>query len=188
LLDLYGYLDRDGDGWRDLPDGTPLVIDMNGQSDALSRSLDELVVKSMSAIGVRVKIKIAQWPENLKAARSGKYMFWSVGGSAAGSDGQGALARYDSRQIGGQNMARFKRPEFDDLFDRLQVMPDGPERDALFREAKLVAVAWMPYKYRVNRLLTDMSYPWLIGYRRTVFWQDWWQYVDIDDSLRLAAR
>ena len=21
LLDLYGYVDRDGDGWRDLPDG-----------------------------------------------------------------------------------------------------------------------------------------------------------------------
>ena len=32
LLDLYGYVDRDGDGWRDLPDGKPLVI------DALDRS------------------------------------------------------------------------------------------------------------------------------------------------------
>jgi ABC-type transport system substrate-binding protein len=183
LLDLYGYKDRDGDGWRELPDGSPLVIEMNGQSDALNRSLDELVVKSLTAVGVRVKIRIAQWPENLKAARTGKYMFWSVGGSAAGSDGQGALARYDSRQIGGQNMARFKRPEFDKLYDRMQQIPDGPERNELFNEAKRMAVAWMPYKYRVNRLLTDMSYPWLIGYRRVVFWQDWWQYVDIDTSL-----
>jgi ABC-type transport system substrate-binding protein len=184
LLDLYGYRDRDGDGWRELPDGSPLVIEMNGQSDALSRSLDELVVKSLTAVGVRVKIRIAQWPENLKAARTGKYMFWSVGGSAAGSDGQGALARYDSRQIGGQNMARFKRPEFDKLYDRMQQIPDGPERNELFNEAKRMAVAWMPYKYRVNRLLTDMSYPWLIGYRRVIFWQDWWQYVDIDTTLQ----
>jgi ABC-type transport system substrate-binding protein len=184
LLDLYGYRDRDGDGWRELPDGSPLLIEMNGQSDALSRSLDELVVKSLTAVGVRVKIRIAQWPENLKAARTGKYMFWSVGGSAAGSDGQGALARYDSRQIGGQNMARFKRPEFDKLYDRMQQIPDGPERNELFDEAKRMAVAWMPYKYRVNRLLTDMSYPWLIGYRRVIFWQDWWQYVDIDTTLQ----
>ncbi|MEP7099763.1 MAG: ABC transporter substrate-binding protein [Burkholderiales bacterium] len=183
LLDLYGYKDRDGDGWREQPDGSPLVIEMNGQSDALNRQLDELLVKSMAAVGVRVKVKIAQWPENLKAARAGKYMFWSVGGSAAGSDGQGALARYDSRQIGGQNMARFKRPEFDKLYDRLQEIPDGPEREALFNQAKQIAVAWMPYKFRVNRLLTDMSYPWLIGYRRTIFWQDWWQYVDIDTTL-----
>ena len=26
LLDLYGYVDRDGDGWRDMPDGSPLVL------------------------------------------------------------------------------------------------------------------------------------------------------------------
>ena len=29
-----------------------------------------------------------------------------------------------------------------------------------------------------------MSQPQLLGYRRPVFWLDWWQYVDIDDSLR----
>ena len=183
LLDLYGYKDRNSDGWRERPDGSPLLIEMNGQSDALNRQLDELVVKSLTAVGLRVKIRIAQFPENLKAARAGNFMFWSVGGSAAGSDGQGALARYDGRQIGGQNMARFSRPEFDKLYDRMQEIPDGPERAALFDEARRVAVAWMPYKFRVNRLLTDMSYPWLIGYRRVIFWQDWWQYVDIDTAL-----
>ena len=183
LLDLYGYKDRDGDGWRERPDGSPLLIEMNGQSDAINRQLDELVVKSLTAVGIRVKVKIAQFPENLKAARAGNFMFWSVGGSAAGSDGQGALARFDSRQIGGQNMARFKRPEFDKLYARMQEIPDGPEREALFNEARQIAVAWMPYKYRVNRVLTDMSYPWLIGYRRVIFWQDWWQYVDIDMAL-----
>ena len=42
----------------------------------------------------------------------------------------------------------------------------------------------MPYKNTLNRLALDMSYPQLIGYRRPVFWLDWWQYVDIDDTLR----
>jgi hypothetical protein len=31
-----------------------------------------------------------------------------------------------------------------------------------------------------------MSYPQLLGYRRPVFWNDWWQYVDLDDALRPA--
>jgi ABC-type transport system substrate-binding protein len=26
LLDKFGYVDRDKDGWRDLPDGKPLVL------------------------------------------------------------------------------------------------------------------------------------------------------------------
>jgi hypothetical protein len=29
-----------------------------------------------------------------------------------------------------------------------------------------------------------MAQPWLIGYRRPVFWSEWWQYVDIDESQR----
>jgi hypothetical protein len=66
----------------------------------------------------------------------------------------------------------------------MTVIPDGPEREALFDQANRLAVAYMPYRFRIHRLLTDMSYPWLIGYRRPVFWQEWWQYVDIDDSLR----
>ena len=28
LLDMFGYADKDGDGWRDLPDGTPLVLQL----------------------------------------------------------------------------------------------------------------------------------------------------------------
>jgi ABC-type transport system substrate-binding protein len=183
LLDVYGYKDRDGDGFREMPDGSPLELQIASQSDQTTRALDELTSKNLRAIGLRTKLKVAQWPENLKAARAGAFMIWSLGGSAAGSDGQGALARFDSRQIGGQNMARFRLPAFDAIFARMEMIPDGPERDELFDKAKRLAVAYMPYKMRVNRILTDMSYPWLIGYRRPVFWQEWWMYVDIDPAL-----
>ena len=37
---------------------------------------------------------------------------------------------------------------------------------------------------RVIPTATDMAYPGLIGYRRPDFWNDWWQYVDIDESLK----
>ncbi len=183
LLDLYGYRDRDGDGLRELPDGSPLELVIASQPDSTTRALDELTTKNLRALGLRVKLKVAQWPENLKAARAGGLMVWSLGGSAAGSDGLGALARFDSRQIGGQNMARFRLQAFDELYTRMETMPDGAEREALFDQAKRLALAYMPYKMRVNRILTDMSYPWLIGYRRPVFWNEWWMYVDIDTAL-----
>jgi ABC-type transport system substrate-binding protein len=183
LLDVYGYKDRDGDGFREMPDGSPLELRIASQSDQTTRALDELTTKNLRALGLRSKLKVAQWPENLKAARAGAFMIWSLGSSAAGSDGQSALARFDSRQIGGQNMARFRLPAFDAIFARMEMIPDGPERDELFDKAKRLAVAYMPYKMRVNRILTDMSYPWMIGYRRPVFWQEWWMYVDIDPTL-----
>jgi hypothetical protein len=40
----------------------------------------------------------------------------------------------------------------------------------------------MPYKFTLNRVSLDMAHKRVIGYRRPVFWLDWWQYVDIDDN------
>ncbi len=186
LLDLYGYRDRDGDGWREMPDGSPLALKINTQSDQRSRKIAEVMHRSLAALGIRSESVISQWPENLKAARAGKLQMWTVGSQADAPDSIGALARYDSRQIGGQNMARFRLPGFDALFDRANAIADGPERKALFEQAQALALAYMPYKYTLNRISTDMAHPWLIGYRHPVFWTDWWQYVDIDETLRVA--
>jgi ABC-type transport system substrate-binding protein len=182
LLDLYKFADRDGDGFREMPDGSPLLLRVSTQSQQRDRKIAEVLTNNMKTLGVRVQSVIAQWPENLKAARAGKYQMWSLGGSAAAPDASGSFARFDSHQIGGQNMARVRLPALDTLYERLQRLPDGPERTATFREAERIAVAYMPYKFTLNRVSIDMTQPQLVGYRRPVFWQDWWQYVDIDPT------
>ncbi len=183
LLDLYGYTDKDGDGWRDMPDGSPLRLEMNTQPDGLSRKLDELRKKDMDAIGIRMDFASKKWPENLKAARAGNFMMWGVGSVATAPDGASILQRYDGRQIGSGNLARFKLPAFDVLYDRISVTPDGPERLAMMAEANRIAVAYAPYKATVHRIITDMTQPWLLGYRRPVFWNYWWHMIDIDAAM-----
>ncbi len=113
LLDLYGYVDRDGDGWREQPDGSPLVIEISTQPDQASRRLDELQRKDFGAIGIKTEFKQAKWPENLKSVRSGKYMVWRVGQSAAAPDGQPSFDMGATIHKGGQNLARFSNKEFD---------------------------------------------------------------------------
>ena len=186
LLDLYGYTDRNGDGWREMPDGSPLLLKVNTQSDQRSRKISEVMNKNLTALGIHVQSVVAQWPENLKAVRAGKLQMWAVGAYASQPDAIGAFDRFDSAQIGGQNFARIKLPALDDLHSRIQQLPDGPERLAALRDSEKLALAYMPYKSTVNRLAIDMTYPQLLGYRRPVFWLDWWQYVDIDNSLRPA--
>jgi ABC-type transport system substrate-binding protein len=186
LLDLYGYVDRNGDGWRELPDGSPLLLKISTQADLRSRRIAEVMDRNMRALGIRVESLVAQWPENLKSARAGKLQMWSVGFYAAGPDAEGVYQLYDSREIGGQNYARFRLPEVDALHERLQLLPDGPERAAAFERIAKLALAYMPYKFIVERRSVDMTQPQVIGYRRPVFWLDFWQYVDIDDTLRKA--
>jgi ABC-type transport system substrate-binding protein len=153
---------------------------MASQPDDLSRKFDELWKKNLNAVGIRIVFKPAQWPENLKAARAGKLQFWQLGSSAASSDGQGALGRLYGPQAASQNLARFKHAEFDKIYARMREIPDGPEREALFLKAKQIAVAYMPYKHTAHRMEADLLHGWVVGYRRPLFWQEWWHLVDID--------
>jgi ABC-type transport system substrate-binding protein len=187
LLDLYGWLDRDGDGWREQPDGKPLLLEWASQPDGLSRQFDELTKKSLDAIGVRVVFKPAKWPENLKAARAGKLMAWRVGGSATTTDGQDSLRRLYSPEAGQGNLARFKLPAFDAVFEQMTSLPDGPEREALFDKAKRLYIAYAPYKAHVHQSVDVLAHPCVDGYRRPLFWYDWWHLADLDRSRARPA-
>jgi ABC-type transport system substrate-binding protein len=179
LLDQFGYVDKNGDGWRDQPDGKPLVLEYSAQPDQLSRQLQEIVKKSFDAVQVRVDFKIAKWPEQLKSSRAGKLMMWGVAWSAANPDGQYFLELLYGPNKGQANHSRFDLPAFNAIYAKLAVLPDGPEREALMREAKLLAVAYMPYKVTGHRIATDLMHAPLQGYRRHPFMRDWWRYVDM---------
>ena len=180
LLDLFGYVDRNGDGWRDRPDGKPLTIEVATQPDPTSRQLDELWKRNMDVLRVRMVFKIGQWPEQLKQARAGKLMIWGVGSSSATPDGQGALEWAFGPSAGAGNLSRFKLEAFDDVYRRIKNLPDGPERQALFTQANKLLTAYMPYKFHVHRVITDLTQPWLIGYRRPLFWNNTWHYLDVE--------
>ena len=187
LLDLYGYVDRDGDGWREQPDGRPLLIEYASQPSSIDRAFDELWKKNMDAIGIRMVVKSAQWPEQLKAARAGKLMVWQLGNSNTTPDFQDALINVYGPAAGGQNLARFRDPASDDLFGRLRSLPDGPERIATLRALQARLTAYVPYKQNVHRIINYISQPRLQAFRFPVFGNQFWQHVDIDDGQRAAA-
>jgi ABC-type transport system substrate-binding protein len=180
LLDVYGFKDVDGDGYRERPDGSPLSIQIATQPDQFSRQFDEAWQKDFGAVGIRVSFFPGQWSEQLKAAYAGKLQMWTLGGSAASPDGLDTMQSYYSKQIGnGGNFARFRNAEMDHIYDEVARMADGPERDALFYEAKLIGTALMPYKSLMHRFSNTLAYKYLIGYRRPLFWNEWWHLVDI---------
>jgi len=187
LLDLHGYTDRNGDGWREQPDGSPLLLEYATSPDQQSRQLVEQWQKNMTAIGIRIRFQTAQWPENLKASRAGKLMMWGVGWSATQPDGDTFLALGYGPNRGQANHARFDLPAYNTLYERQRVMPDGPERLAAMAEAKRLLVAYMPYKVHAHRIGTDLAQPWVQGFRRNLFVRDFWKYVDVDAAAQRAG-
>jgi ABC-type transport system substrate-binding protein len=187
LLDLHGYTDRDGDGWREQPNGEPLVLEYATSPDQRFRQLAEQWQKNMDAIGVRIEFKIAKWPEHLKASRAGKLMMWGVGWSSSQPDGDTFLGLGYGPNKGQSNHARFDLPAFNQLYEQQREMGDGPERLALMQQAAKLMVAYMPYKVHCHRIYTDLAHPWVAGYHRNIFVREFFKYVDVDPAV-LARR
>ena len=184
LLDTYGYIDRDGDGWRETPEGAPLTLEIAATNTQRDRSQNELWKKYMSAIGLRTSFRIAQWPELVKQSMAGQLMMWGYAWQVGQPDSDQIFGMAYGPNRESINDARFDLPAFNRLFEQQRVMPDGPERLAVLREATRLMVAYMPYLLHMHRVYVDLAQPWVLGWRRHPFTSRKWSWIDIDVDLR----
>ena len=185
LLDLYGYIDRNGDGWREQPDGSPLVLVRSSGGSQQDRRINEIWRRCMSAVGLRMEFDVSTWPELLKKSRAGSLMMWGYSWSAGSPDGGFFLAIAYGPNATESNDPRFKLPAFDRLYEQQRALPDGPARSAVMRQAKDLLVAYMPFKVHLHNVYLDLVQPWTQGYWRHPFMRDTWRFVDPGD--RTAA-
>ena len=180
LLDKFGYVDRDGDGWRDLPDGKPLVLSMGSPPDARGRQYEEMWQRSLNAAGIKVEFIKQKWPDLLKMARAGQLQMWYLGNINTTTEGYGFLGLLYGGHAGLSNIARFDLPEFNKLYDASRSLPDSPERTRMFREMSALVTAYAPWNLEVYRYENVLVYPWVKGYKYNAIQQHPWQYFDID--------
>ena len=109
-------------------------------------------------------------------------MMWGVAWGGVSPDGSYFLDLLYGPNKGQANHARFDLPEFNRLYEQQNVMPDGPEREAIIRRMKLLSVAYAPYKVTGHRVATDLMHAAVVGYRRHPFLRDFFRYVDVDPS------
>jgi ABC-type transport system substrate-binding protein len=181
LLDMFGYVDRDGDGWRELPDGSPLVINFYSTPTARDQQFDELWKRSLDDIGIKLNVIKRKWPDILKQARQPTgVQFWQLGGSASAPDADTWLGSlYGENKE--SNLAKFELKAYDQLYEKAQGLQDSPERTRLYQEMTKLVVAYAPWRVNTHRLRTDMWYPQVKGYKRSpILTYNFWKYIDIE--------
>jgi len=186
LLDRFGYVDRDGDKWRDLPDGRPLVLRMASTIGTVERQLDELWQRSLNAVGIRIEFVKQKFPETLKMARAGQLQMWGLSNTNTTTEGYGFFGLLYGPHAGLSNFSRFDLPEFNRRYDASRRLPDGAERTKLFREMSALVTAYAPWMIDVYRYESVVVYPWVIGYKYNGLYQHPWPYLDIDLASKRA--
>lgn len=188
LLDMFGYKDRDGDGWRDQPDGKPMTLtykySVGGQQ---ARQLAELWVKSMAVIGVRMEAVGVQFADLLNDKRVGKFQVAGSAWIADYPDAQNFLQLFYGPNTEQSNESRFKLPEYDRLYESSLAVPDSPQRDAIYREMDRIILAYAPLRLGVHRVFNHLVYPWVKGYKKHPILYTNFKYLDVDVAAQQVA-
>ena len=187
LLDRFGYKDRNDDGFRELPDGRPLTLKLSSAPSAIDRQFDELWVRSMSAIGIRLEFNKQKWPDLLKAARLGQLQMFGLGNINTTPEGFVFLGLLYGGNAGFSNLSRFKQPDYDRLYEQARGMAYGAEREAVMQKMGEIVNAYAPLNLTVFRLENVLVHPWVIGYKYNGFNQHPWAYYDVDVARRAAT-
>jgi ABC-type transport system substrate-binding protein len=184
LLDRFGYVDRDKDGWRDLPDGKPFTLMMGSTPTNRDRERDELWKRSMRELGIRIDFVKQKFPDLLKMGRAGQLQMWPVGWITSYGEGDSFTQLLYSGNIGQSNYARFRNDEYDDLYRKSKRIPDSPERDRLYARMAQIVAAYAPWDLGVYNYENTLVQPWVRGYMKHVYWEHPWKYHDLDVALR----
>jgi len=185
ILDEAGYADTDGDGVREMPDGTdPLVYRLNWPSDTIDGPrLGELLSEMWKEVGVEVEPQ-AMDPDALTAACCPAYdfdvMLWGWGSDP---DPNLLLSVMTTAEIPtGSSETGYSNPEYDALYDQ-----QGSEMDFETRKA----LVWEMQKIVFDDVVYIIPYydPALQAYRTDRFsgWITDQPKVELADPTSLAV-
>ncbi len=143
-----------------------------------NRIRDELWLKNMRDIGIRIEFVTQKWPDLLKMARAGQLPMWQVGWTATSADSFMQLAYGPN---GGEtNLSFFRNAEYDDLFRQSRRARSDAERDRLYARMTEIVAAYAPMGGGIYRIESTVAQPWVQGYRKDSFRSQPWRFVDID--------
>jgi oligopeptide transport system substrate-binding protein len=179
LLDKFGYK-RGPDGYRMLPDGKPLLIRYSSVPTEVARQFDELMKRSLDAIGVRIEFHKDRFPELIKLENECRLMMRGSAWIADYPDGDNFMQLLYGPNSRQSNNACYSSAEFDRRYEKSRSLPDGPARNRLYREMTRqmeMDTAWILADSRYRNVL---MHPYVVGYRKHPVLHAEWLYIDLD--------
>lgn len=181
LLDRYGY--RVGaDGWRTLPDGSPLVVRYTATADSGGRRIAEGWKKTYDSLRIRMGEQFMPFPDILKAEKQCRLQTRTMAWIADYPDADNFMQLFYGPNVGVSNNGCQRIPAYDALYARMQAMPDGPARQEILQRMWRVLEAYTPVMPTYARYRNMLMQPRVIGFKKHPLLSAEWIYADLDNG------
>ena len=187
LLDYYGYK-KGADGYRTLPDGKPLTLQMATGTTTADRERDELWLKSMNAIGIRMVFDQGKFADQLKGAKACQLMMWDAAWTADYPDGDDFLQLLYGPNTGQSNNGCYQSKAYDAMYEQSRLLPlDSVERQHLYIDMTRQMEVDGAWALQTSPERNELIRPWVLGYKKHPILFTNFKWLDIDVPAQKAA-
>jgi ABC-type transport system substrate-binding protein len=132
-----------------------------GGTDTTYRQMGQFIQSNIAQLGLTVEVELFDWPTFLEKLRNGSHQMFFSGWTADYPDVESFMQLYYSKNAPWPNNTMYNNPAFDAIFERIAVMPDSPERTALYQQAQRMVVADLPCAYVFHRIAYILRHDWV---------------------------
>ena len=179
LLDKFGYR-KGAEGYRAQPDGRPLAIRYSSTPSERDRQFDELMKRSLDSIGIHMEIHKDRFPELIKLENQCRLMMRTSAWIADYPDGDNFMQLLYGPNAGQSNNACYRSPEYDERYEKSRLLPDGPERNRLYREMTRLMEVHTVWILTDSRYRNALLQPHVVGYTKHPVLNSEWLYIDLE--------
>ena len=176
-------------GGVDPATGKPLHLTFDQAGDSTAhRQIAELTVRNFRELGIELECVFNFKPRFFERLRRNKMQLFRLSWTGDYPDAENFLQLFYSGNAGSCNRCGFSSKEFDRLYEKIVVMPDGAEREKLCRAAAALVsrqAVWIYEGYPVSYQLLN---PWLENFLPHDFEFTRWKYLSVDPAVRETKR
>ncbi|MBI3890274.1 MAG: ABC transporter substrate-binding protein, partial [Candidatus Wallbacteria bacterium] len=178
---IFGYDEKRKDPWGEYnvekakamladagyPDGRGLPEFVSEEmADTTARQFGEMFQREMAKIGIKIKCNSNTWPEFNAKMRTKRAQIFGYAWSADYPDPENFLQLlYGPNEAPGPNSSNYKNPKYDELYNKMKNMADGPDRKKLIDEMIALFYEDAPWIMGVHRVRYGLIHKWLKNYK-----------------------
>lgn len=163
-------------------DGAP-VLTLESSGGSLGRQMSDYFVQALDEIGLDTRVNSTTFPDMLHKLNTRQAQVFGLGWGADYPDAENFLQLfYGPNESPGSNHFNYKNEEYDELYRKMAVMRDSPERQELIDRMVEILIEDVPCIFLTHRVSYVLQYPWIRNFKPHEMATNTFKYLKVDKS------
>ncbi len=179
---------------RDAKTGRPLVLNYDFYAAPTPENKAEIdwVVRQFAKVDIQLEVRATDNNQFQDKVRKGTYQVFWLGWNADYPDAENFLfllttlagkTKYD-----GENTANYSNPEYDQLFEQMKMLEDGPQKQKLIDELVAVVQRDAPWTMGFFPFASAAAQQWVHNYKPAILIRDTARFLRVDVPTRVEKQ